>query len=108
MPKIIQNKRPVNQVGFIRVEYRQSFKKVDGRHHVRTPLKLARSVNGLPLRIRHSFGVKTINYKLDDSGRSIQLDANQQPMLETRWTYTRGVWRLGCTTVDLRYGTLKQ
>ena len=39
---------------------------------------------------------------------SIQLDANQQPMLETRWTYTRGVWRPGCTTVDLRYGTMEQ
>ena len=104
MPKIIQNKRSVNQVHKGRIP--AMVQKSRQEHDIRTPLKLARSVNGLPLNTTF-FWVKTINFQLDDSGRSIQLDANQQPMLETRWTYTRGVWRPGCTTVDLRYGILE-
>ena len=104
MQKIIQNNRPVNQVhvGRLPAMVRKSWQE----HQVRTPLKLARSVNGLPLNTTF-FWVKTINFKLNESGRSIQLDAQQQPMFEIRWTYTRGVWRPGCTTVDLRYGKME-
>ena len=78
MQEIIQNRCPVNQVHKGRIP--AIVQKSRQEHHIRTPLKLARSVNGLPLNTTF-FWVKTINFKLDDSGRSIQLDAQQQPML---------------------------
>ncbi|RAP24975.1 hypothetical protein DID73_00280 [Candidatus Marinamargulisbacteria bacterium SCGC AG-343-K17] len=71
------------------------------RHKRVTPPRLSRSVNGLPLNSTQ-YWVKTINYQLDETGVNIRRNPQGQPVLETTWTYTRGLWRPGCTCVDLR------
>ena len=101
MQSIIRNNRPVNQVHMGRLPAIVRASRFE--HHMRTPPTLARSVNGLPLNTT-LFWVKTLNYELDDTGRRLRLDGQGQPVVETTWTYTRGIWRPGCTTVDLRFG----